>query len=192
MDNNMISGKWMNKHNGQVINVRDCIADGDEMQIVTNIGVISMQQFANDYIQASDEIYDDKGNVISTNAMEFSEICDNKPKTGNVKLYNDNDVVTSTNNISNTLVNEIKLSVVDNTPNISENYKLIDKLFTKVNFIPNISINIEAENFPAKELKMLIDIYDITENEIADYIRTKFILTNTINNSIINLIKKEL
>ena len=64
-----IQGEWMNKNTGQKIQVRNSIIDGDQMIIITNMGQISMEEFSRNYIQASDEVYDDEGNVIATEKM---------------------------------------------------------------------------------------------------------------------------
>ena len=70
MDDMMqIQGEWMNKNTGQKIRVRNSIIDGDQMIIITNMGQISMEEFSRNYMQASDEVYDDKGNVIATEKM---------------------------------------------------------------------------------------------------------------------------
>lgn len=214
MNDQMISGKWMNKFTGQVIHVRDSVIDGDQMVIITGNGTLTMDEFANNYIQASDEIYDERGNVISNSTMDFSEICETKPKTGNVKLFNDEPI----KNENFVRIESDNSNIYDSTPlfintgyidtsatsldvsitnekdlcGVNENYKLIDKLFNKVNFIPKIDINIESENFPKEQLKMLVDIYDITEQEIADYIRLNYLSEDILNESISQCIKKEL
>lgn len=211
MNDQMISGKWMNKFTGQVIHVRDSVIDGDQMVIITGNGTLTMDEFANNYIQASDEVYDDKGNVILHNAMDFSEICETKPKTGNVKLFNDGPngnanfvrVESNTYDATPLFMNteyidtsatslDVSITNEQDLQEVNENYKLIDKLFNKVNFIPKIDINIESENFPKEQLKMLVDIYDITEQEIANYIRLNYLSEDILNESISQCIKKEL
>ena len=59
-----ISGRWLNKRTGQTINIRNSVMDGDNMIIITDKGQISMTEFSRDYIQASDDIYDETGKVI--------------------------------------------------------------------------------------------------------------------------------
>lgn len=213
MNDQMISGKWMNKFTGQVIYVRDSVIDGDQMVIITGNGTLTMDEFANNYIQASDDIYDEKGNIISNAVMDFSEICETKPKTGNVKLFNDESNInenfvriesynSNTYDATPLFINTgytvsattLDVSIINEQDlyEVNENYKLIDKLFNKVNFIPKININIESENFPKEQLKMLVDIYDITEQEIADYIRLNYLSEDILNESISQCIKKEL
>jgi hypothetical protein len=189
MQENTISGKWMNKFTGEIINVRDMVIDGDQMIIISNNGTLNMEEFSSNYIQSSDEVYDINGNVLSSTPVSFEEINQNKPKVGNVKLFNDD---IQANKESDFILTNNVQNQIENINNTSENYKLIDKLFNKTNFIPEININIKSDNFPKEQLKMLIDIYDISEEEISDYIRNKYIMTKDINESISKFIKKEL
>ena len=43
----MISGKWVNKLTGQVINVRDSFMDGDNLIIMSDKGQINGTDFTN-------------------------------------------------------------------------------------------------------------------------------------------------
>lgn len=192
MNENMISGKWMNKNTGQIINVRDSVMDGDNMIIITNYGTIPMDEFANNYIQASDEIYDSSGKVISTTEMSFDEIANlhnAEIKRGNVKLFNDDTTVI--NHIQNESISEVK-PVNKKINDYDLNFTLIDKLFEKTNFNPNINIKISGDSLPKVEIKMLMDIYDINIDDISKYIIDKYINTENIIDAINHTIKTEL
>lgn len=192
MNDSMISGKWMNKNTGQIINVRDSVMDGDNMIIITNYGTIPMNEFANNYIQASDEIYDSSGKVISTTEMSFDEIANlhnTEIKRGNVKLFNDDTTVI--NHIENESISEAK-PVNKKINDYDLNFTLIDKLFEKTNFNPNINIKISGDSLPKVEIKMLMDIYDINIDDISKYIIDKYINTENIIDAINNTIKTEL
>lgn len=192
MNDSMISGKWMNKNTGQIINVRDSVMDGDNMIIITNYGTIPMNEFANNYIQASDEIYDSSGKIISTTEMSFDEIANlhnTEIKRGNVKLFNDDTTVI--NHIEHESISETK-PVNKKINDYDLNFTLIDKLFEKTNFNPNINIKISGDNLPKVEIKMLMDIYDINIDDISKYIIDKYINTENIIDAINNTIKTEL
>ena len=96
-----IQGEWMNKNTGQKIRVRNSIIDGDQMIIITNMGQISMEEFSRNYIQASDEVYDDEGNVIATEKMtsQPSEQSNIKIETINDQEYFIDDKPVSFNNL---------------------------------------------------------------------------------------------
>ena len=72
-----ISGKWINKMTGDVIQVVNNVIDGDDMILVTDKGTISMGEFSNNYIQASEDIYDENGKKIGTEEIDTSQIMNN-------------------------------------------------------------------------------------------------------------------
>ena len=165
----MISGKWTNKINGTVVNVRDAIIQDDNMIVITDRGQISGEDFSRNYIQMSDEEYDMKGNVINSTSqkpvqqpkvqpkpiqpapMMFDEKFD-LPEPQPIKQYEQPQY---------------------NTQNIdSESNKLIKKLFSKIDSKPEISIDIKWADFPANELNMLMNVFDVTKEDIAGYMRT--------------------
>ena len=56
---------------------------------------------------------------------------------------------------------------------------MIDKIFNKIDVNIDVDVNIVSDNFPTQELNMLKLYFDVTDDDIADYIRKKFI-TNDI------------
>ena len=87
-----ITGKWTNKLTGEVINVRDSIIDGDDMIIISDKGNLSMLDFSQNYIQISDEVYENSiqyqpinykiGNYQLGTRDEFIEMCNEAHKYG--------------------------------------------------------------------------------------------------------------
>lgn len=161
----MISGKWVNKMTGQVINVRDSFMDGDNLVIMSDKGQISGTEFTNLYIQASDEVYDKNGKVIGNTPVSKEEL-----------VVNDESNLSVSNKtlLSKPLGN--KKSTVQVETNSIKNYDLIDKIFQKSAWNPVVDVDIEDSiNFPAKELKMLVDFFDVDKTEIGEYIYNKLI-----------------
>ena len=79
----MISGKWINKNDGSIISIRNTVMDGDNIILITDKGELDMNSFSKNYIQVSDETYDNNGNVVSTNdKFDISEITSNYNETG--------------------------------------------------------------------------------------------------------------
>lgn len=185
-ENMMISGKWINKNNGIIINVRNSVIDVDEMILVTDHGTISMTEFTNNYIQASDEVYDMNGNVVSSSPVEFGEIL--QPKKTDYEEYGFSlDKPLVSNNVT------VAVKPVESTKesNLS-NYDLINKLFIKTKFEPKITINIDSNNFPKEQIKMLMDIYDISLDDISNYINKNYLTSEIINNSLSAFIEKNI
>ena len=182
----MISGKWINKQNGNVINVRDCVINGDEMILLTDRGHISMDEFSRNYIQTSNDVYDKEGNIIGQEEIDpKSFITQDKNKTA-YQSSNENNVV---NNEQKTLKQpHIKSNNINDKE--SEKEKLIKTIFDKTPS-PELTINIDWTAFPQNELNMLISYFDVSKNDIAKYI-SKSIDSTQIMSSILEFLNSKL
>lgn len=172
----MISGKWMNKINGNVINVRDTTIDGDSMILMTDQGMLSMEEFTNNYIQVSDEIYDESGNVIKNEKPQISEIIQS-PK--------------APNNTSHMLPTDaqdfLEHKTTNNTPKENEQNtyqdNIIKKFFDKIDSKPTINISIIWDELPINELNTLVKFLDIDKKDIAQFIIDKYLNREQITNA---------
>ena len=61
---------------------------------------------------------------------------------------------------------------------------MIDKIFTKSNIVPKIKLIIEDDNFPYNELAMLMEYFDVSPDDIAEYVKDKFITGDIIKDCI--------
>lgn len=163
----MMSGKWINKSNGTTINVRDCVMQGDEMIVLTDRGQISGEDFSRNYIQMSDEEYDMKGSVINSSSPQQPKNtpvqAPQAPQTPSapLKMFDD--------------IEDPAFIAKQNQPlykEESESTKLIKKLFTKTETKPEITVDIKWADFPKNELNMLMNVFDVSKEDIADYLRT--------------------
>ncbi len=182
----MIQGKWINRITGNIINVRDSIINGDEMLLITDQGQINMEDFSRNYVQASTDIYDERGNIIGQEAIDPEDIVmTSKQKVNNPKvnkatidrdsklqediLQEDMSQITSVNNV------DLLHTPIDTISNNnykepeSEKTKLIKTIFEK-SAQPTISLDIEWAAFPKNELEMLMNYFGVTQDEIAEYI----------------------
>lgn len=178
----MISGKWINRLTGNIINVRDSIINGDEMVLITDKGQVSMDDFSRNYVQASTDIYDDKGNIIGQEEIDPNDIVMSSKQINNPKLKNaqqlggdiQEDDMSQIMSVNNTEVNALTTPVVHvQTPKAqepqSEKIKLIKTIFDKCSQ-PEINLDIEWAAFPKNELEMLMNYFGVTQEEIAEYI----------------------
>lgn len=156
----MISGKWVNKKNGSTINVRDAIMQGDELVIMTDKGQISGVDFSNNYVQMSEEEYDMSGHKLDSK-QQTTKPTASVPK---VKMFDDID-----NELYSKQQQEQHKNVV--APAQNESKRLIEKLFSKISTKPSIRINIEWAEFPKNELNMLMDVFDVTKEDISSYMK---------------------
>ena len=171
-----ITGRWLNKRTGNVITVRQSVQDGDNMIIITDKGQLSMEEFSRDYIQASDEVYNESGQVIDKAPMKMdidtSLIMDYENKS----LYNDSSDIKAKKQKSE----------------ISSNEQIIKKVFDKLTSYPEVEIIIKWEEFPKAQISTLVDFLDVNIDDISKYIVKKFGNVDTLTNSVSNLLKEKL
>lgn len=178
MEGPSIEGKWYNKRTGKTITVKDMMMSDEGMQIFTTDNqLIDGDEFSRDYIQCDDTVYDTNGNA--TGASEsvdyesmFSGI-DTDPSVfnNNTSLYDD-----PTTTVESTVVNK--------------KFDTLDSLFSKLEKLPEVSCSISWKKIPRSELKMLKTYFDITDEDIAEYVYVKYCTPETIKTSIKDAITK--
>lgn len=191
----MIEGTWMNKTTGKKIQIRDSVIDGDDMLLMTNEGTqITMRDFSSNYIQVSDEYYDGAGNVITDDAtlkkIEKQEREVSKPDITSMVAQNvDDDFfnrLQEKNNAVNTTASTVTVNDYEEHTSrrcdkqkkreVSVSHEMLDKLFTKVKIRPRLNVT-DCDNFPTQQLRMLKEFYDVTDDDIAEYL-IEYIFTN--------------
>ena len=154
----MISGVWINKQTGKKIQVMNNVMEGDQMYLITDMGMIDMNEFSRDYIQVSDEEYNEQGQVIGHSEIDMNTII--TPQLPQQQLIE---------NIPNTNYNNI----IETTKSSN---KILDKFFNKIKDKESIiTFEINFDNLPVNDLKTIIDYMDIDETEIAQYIAQKLL-----------------
>lgn len=188
-----ISGKWTNIHNGQEIFVRDSFIDGDNMIVRTIDGnIIPMTEFSNNYVQ-SEEVDEATARSVIQQPVAPQSYGDIKPDFGE-KVMLKNDDTKSIN---------IKPSNLDQASQYVENHKedkfedklfrkktMIGKIFEKISTKPNIKLTFDWTEYPEKEMSMLMEYFDVSNDDIANYIYTTYFNENIIKESILKLIQK--
>lgn len=190
-----ITGKWFNPHSGDVINVRDSLIDGDEMYLITDKGRMSMQEFQQ-YLQVDENDAIPNGPVVPQPSADIkSQLA--VTTTNEVALSPDLDIFVdktiqeqpmvqssiTVNTPVNTTVNT-PASTSANTHKENKSFEMIDKIFTKSNIVPKIKLIIEDDNFPYNELAMLMEYFDVSPDDIAEYVKDKFITGDIIKDCI--------
>lgn len=192
-----ISGKWTNIHNGQEIFVRDSFIDGDNMIVRTIDGnIISMAEFSNNYVQ-SQEVDEATARSVIQQPVAPQSYGDIKPDFGEKVILKNDD----------TKDNNIKPSNLDQVSQYVENHKedkvedkledklfrkktLIGKIFEKISTKPNINLTFDWTEYPEKEMSMLMEYFDVSNDDIANYIYKTYFNENIIKESILKLIQK--
>lgn len=166
-----IAGSWMNKRTGQKVNVRQSVQDGDNMIIITDKGQISMEVFSRDYIQASDEIYDESGKVIDNKPMEMDE---------------DLSAIMDYENGSN------GMPAYAPTPVVNPNDQIIKKVFDKLTSFPEVKVDIKWDDFPEAQINTLVNFLDVKIEDISKYIINNYVNSQTLSESIDKILNDKL
>lgn len=164
-----IKGQWINKHTGQTIMVRNAIQDGNNMIIISDQGQIPMDVFSRDYIQGSNEIYNEQGQVIGQEQFTGQDIVPNAPEY-NYQQYADSPQI----------------------PQEDPNEKMIKKFFDKLDSSPEAEINIKWDNFPEAQLKTLTDFLDIDLDSISKYILKNYLNEEILTKSVSKMLEERL
>jgi hypothetical protein len=177
-----IKGTWYNKRTGKTITVRDMYMDDSGMQVMTNTGeMIDGDEFSRDYIQCDATVYDNNGNstgqqeTIDYEAM-FGGMAAEQPKS---PTYSD----------------IMGMPVTPKTAEpVNKKFEMLHTMFDKLKDNPVVSASIKWKNIPKSELNMLKMYFDITTEDIADYIYKTYCseveLKVAIEESIKNLLNK--
>lgn len=180
-----MKGNYIHKNTGQQITVTDNIIDGERgMLVMTNKGAIPMSEFSNNYIQCSEEIYDQSGKVIDKKPVSSDEFKLSKK---------DRDVLLKglDTNIPESLSTPVTKTVAK-----SSNHDIIKKVFDKAEGdpkdLPKIKFDVEWKKFPVSQLKVLIETLDIPTEEISEYFYNTYLDKQSIKEVITAFIEDKL
>ena len=178
MEGPSIEGKWYNKRTGKTITVKDMMMSDEGMQIFTTDNqLIDGDEFSRDYIQCDDTVYDTNGN-----ATGASESVDYE------SMFSGIDTDSSVFN-NNTSVYDDPMTTVESRA-VNKKFDTLDSLFSKLEKLPEVSCSISWKKIPRSELKMLKTYFDITDEDIAEYVYVKYCIPETIKASIKDAITK--
>lgn len=174
-----ISGAWMNKYTGDIIRVHNNIIDGDQMILITDKGQITMNEFSDNYIQASEDIYNDQGQIIDHAPVAIDEIKISQPSILDIPIG-----MTTSNYTQVIKENNTEKNKQTEEP---ESFKILDKFFNKIDNKENlITIDIDFNILPKEKLETIVDYMDISVEELSQYIAKKIVNTENLPNIIFN------
>ena len=168
-----LTGKWMNKRTGKAVNIRQTIQDGDNMIIISDQGQIPMEVFSRDYVQVSDDIYDDSGKVVGHEEATNSDI-------GVIEEYEKMYGV-------DPLVPQATSTVAP-----INNEQIIKKVFDKLSSYPQIDVNIKWDNFPEAQINTLVEFLDVNIDDISAYIIKNYVNAEALALEINEVLKNKL
>ena len=168
-----LTGKWMNKRTGKAVNIRQTIQDGDNMIIISDQGQIPMEVFSRDYVQVSDDIYDESGKVVGHEEATNSDIGAIEEYE---KMYGVDPLVPQATPIAAPINNE----------------QIIKKVFDKLSSYPQIDVNIKWDNFPEAQINTLVEFLDVNIDDISAYIIKNYVNVEALALEITEVLKDKL
>lgn len=164
-----ISGKWFNPRTGDTVFVRSNVMDGDDMIIITDKGHMKMDQFSQ-YVQVDENTTYELENTpqpsMTPDIAREMELMKQTPSTITPVDNFEVDVIP---------VNSEKTIETSKKSNQNTNTTLIDKVFSKIETEPTISININWDDFPKDQINTLINFLDVKKDEISEYMINNFL-----------------
>ena len=171
MEGPSIEGKWYNKRTGQTVVVRDMMMSDDGMQIFTTDNqLIDGDEFSRDYIQCDDTVYDSRGNATgTTEPIDYDS------------MFAGMNTETNQIPVEHGYINSVPTI---EQPVVNKKFDTLDSLFSKLEKLPDVNCSISWKKIPKSEIKMLKTYFDITDDDIAEYVYTKYCTPETIKASI--------
>ena len=166
----IMSGTWYNPNNGDSFTVQDSFFEDNQYVVQTTDGRFLKYEQIQNYIKS------DK--PLDMNALKLDKSQTNEPAVSDLPpevmglLETTDDSYNSLGNIyePSTIKNESEiLSGLSGRPILEmTNNAIIDKALSK-RTMPDIQIGINWNKCPLKEMKMLIDLMDVKQEEVADW-----------------------
>jgi len=166
-----IEGIWMHRQTGQKIRINQTVQDGDNMIIITDKGQLPMEIFSRDYIQVSDDIYDDSGKIVGkaepTND-DAAAIAEYEKEYG-----------------VDPLVPQATSAPINNE-------QIIKKVFDKLTSVPKIEVDVKWDDFPEAQINTLVEFLDVKFEDISAYIIKKYVNVEVLSLELTDILKEKL
>lgn len=168
-----ISGTWYDPKTGNSITVRDTYFEDGQMRVRTSDGRVLDYNIMQNYIKSDKPIP-------KIETPEKQKINGNSDIPPEIQSLLEEPKMTQ-NGISNPLVDPFYQPLSKKQQKTVElsNEKIIDKAFKKVKTSPLFDIFIHWEQYPLKEIQMLIDIMDVPVVDIVNYCIKKYVNDET-------------
>ena len=193
-----ITGTWVNRITGDKVVVRSTVIDGDDMLIICADGrQLKMTEFQN-YIQMSDDNSNGNDTSVSLDDIRGLEkerrvvVAANNRQALCVNNHYDDDIEYFTNNHEPYREFIEKPQIEEKPKQVSESEKLLNKLFEKIELDAELKVDLNCINFPSKELNMLRAIYDVTAEDISDYIVNHIINVDVFKSAVTQYVNEQL
>lgn len=167
MEGPVMEGTWYNTTTGDSFTVRNSFFEDNEFIIQTTDGRILRYSQMQDYIKSDKPIQMEKKTQQNDLPAEVADLLEGE-NYNDMIMADDLAMIqgqapTSLGNIADPKPQHIVVSNPINT-----NYDIISKALTK-RTLPDIQVGVDWLGFPVKEISMLMDLMDVTEEEIVNW-----------------------
>ena len=185
-------GNWMNAETAEIVNVINVAEEnnGTTFLILNNGESLSFDDFSKVYCQTdmtpeeidnfSKSIGDSPSQESKSNLSESAIdrlmagiLPKNVAEKTNIDISGEEKVISEQQ--------PKKLTLVSNN---SSNEQMVSKIFDKLDIEFDICINVKKGVFPSKELVMLKDFFDVTDDEIRNVVFNKYVSKETLKKTI--------
>ena len=168
-----IEGIWMNRQTGQKIRINQTVQDGNNMIIITDKGQLPMEIFSRDYIQVTDDIYDDTGTIIGkADSNDDAALIAEYEKEFGVDPFNPEPSAPKAAPINNE--------------------QIIKKVFDKLTSVPKIEVDVKWDDFPEAQINTLVEFLDVQFEDISAYIIKKYVNVEALTLELTDILKEKL
>lgn len=169
-----VSGYWENIRTGDRIYVRDSVIDGEDMNLVTDRGIISLSELNNDYVQCLDEEVNQKvqaPQIIKEGSEMFEESAYNGPLSLDMPLTPE--ILNGTSEIYKKEEKEVISKPVEiiKEPEKKNSFEddLLERVFKNAKNL-KVKLVVDWKKVPKAQLEMMSSMFGITAENLGDYI----------------------
>lgn len=175
-DGPLIQGTWINPTTGDSFTVRDSFFEDNNYVITTTDGrYIRYEQFQN-YVQADEKSVNEIKNSIKEKSAakeeaipaEISSLIDND-NTDTMITSEDYDLIYGKKSLGNINTTPLQSQFTKKETSVENMNAAIIKKALNNTEQPKFKVDVDWNNFPSKQIEMLYDIMDISEDEIIEW-----------------------
>lgn len=187
-DGPMMQGTWYNPHNGDAFTVRDSFFEDNQYTVVATDGRVFRYDQLQNFVQSDMKLEDLKKMKLEESKKEEKlpdsvlNLIDSDNSYSDLMIPDDN--IISQPKIGNLYEeqNSKHQSIVNTvSENSLMNYGIIEKALSKTEK-PSISVSLKWDKYPEKEIEMLKDIMEISEDEIVEWYMDNITMMDVIDN----------
>ena len=162
----LMEGTWYNPNNGDSFTVSDCFFQDNQYLVKTTDGRLLDYNFIQNYIK-SDKPLNFKKNTTQALPKEVSSILDDSSKNFDDGILEDDIELIRPKSLGN-LNDPQRTPEPIQTPKQPSYESIIDRALSKKSQ-PLLDIAVNWDNFPLKEMDLLIDIMELSVDDIINW-----------------------